>query len=124
MYMDDVRNPMTREECLEWIEALESGEFRQGKYRLCNVGGEGGGTSYCCLGVERKIHPEQCKSARNTELLASTNERVIYRLPLEVQKDLASKNDEMDYNFAGIAHFIRECVLPNIPYDSSSTSTK
>lgn len=36
---------MPKESLEKWIEALESGEYRQGKGSLCTMG------SYCCLGV-------------------------------------------------------------------------
>lgn len=34
-----------------WIAALRSGEYTQGRHRLCVDDGDGDGRAYCCLGV-------------------------------------------------------------------------
>lgn len=40
-----------KENRLKWIEALESGKYKRGSYRLC----DGGSNTFCCLGVAREI---------------------------------------------------------------------
>lgn len=43
------RNEYTPEQ-RRWIEALKSGEYKQGKDQLCT------GDAYCCLGVATHLH--------------------------------------------------------------------
>lgn len=54
---------MNEERKAEWIAALESGEFKQGKSRLRNDD-----DTYCCLGVAcevyRRAHPDTSRWAR------------------------------------------------------------
>jgi hypothetical protein len=40
-----------------WCEALESGEFHQGRGALKKKNGSDGITRYCCLGVAKEIFP-------------------------------------------------------------------
>lgn len=37
----------------KWVEALRSGEYDQGQWRLCRV--TSGGAKYCCLGVVYEV---------------------------------------------------------------------
>ena len=41
----------------KWVEALRSGEFKQGKYQLKTFDEEGN-TRYCCLGVAEEVIDE------------------------------------------------------------------
>ena len=43
---------LTHKQKTEWVEALRSGKYKQGKYALY----DGGTDSYCCLGVLSKIN--------------------------------------------------------------------
>lgn len=47
--MDTFPERMNPEIKARWVAALRSGQYRQGKGRLCCE--MGGGSSYCCLGV-------------------------------------------------------------------------
>lgn len=44
--------PLTRKQCIDWIEALESGEYKQGK----GVLHDDETNTYCCLGVLATIN--------------------------------------------------------------------
>lgn len=46
----------------EWIEALESGKFEQGRGRLFS------GTHYCCLGVLSKVQCRLTEKGRDTDV--------------------------------------------------------
>ena len=48
-----------------WLQALESGEYKQGKTYLCSIG-DYGDKSYCCLGVACHLLgvPEQKRNNR------------------------------------------------------------
>lgn len=107
-WFDDVANPMTKQECIEWIDALRSGEYKQGKGMLFLTVPE---RSYCCLGVEQKIHPEQCDEVDSeTSLLRKALQRR-YRLPYLMQHDLMCSNDRGD-SFEVISDFIEANILP------------
>lgn len=49
----------------EWTSALESGEYKQTKNRLCLI--EGDSCSYCCLGVLSKIQGRLTKEGEDNE---------------------------------------------------------
>ncbi len=40
---------------MKWIEALESGQYKQGKNFLCQIDDTLGNKKYCCLGVACEI---------------------------------------------------------------------
>ena len=42
---------MKKSDVKEWVKALRSGEYRQGKGSLCNENVTSGECVYCCLGV-------------------------------------------------------------------------
>ena len=50
-----------------WVEALRSGQYKQGRHRLCNAGVPD--NSFCCLGVltdlYAKDHGEEWKRSRD-----------------------------------------------------------
>ena len=49
----------------EWVSALESGEYKQIKNRLCSI--EGDDCSYCCLGVLSKIQGRLTKEGSDED---------------------------------------------------------
>lgn len=57
----------------KWVEALRSGRFQQGQYRLVRV--EDGETRYCCLGVACKLYAEA------TEQLVEELDGGVFRVP-------------------------------------------
>lgn len=110
-YMFDVVNPMTQAEALEWADALESGKYKQGKGAL--VVGRGRNVSYCCLGVERKVHPAKCRGVNDRELLRGGLGED-FRLLVQDQQMLAQRNDG-GVNFSEIAAYIRTSIVPRLP---------
>lgn len=114
--MTDVINPMTQAECAEWRDALESGKYRQAQEVLSR--GSGASVSHCCLGVEKRVHPKQCRAVasgndRDEELLKHRRGNPV-RLPISVQGNLAAMND-CGTTFSAIAQHIRKEILPVLP---------
>lgn len=50
---------ISKSQCIEWITALRSDEFKQGREKLYNKEDD----SYCCLGVLAKINNLPLKGA-------------------------------------------------------------
>ena len=102
-----------------WIEALESGEWKQGKCYLKRK--EGGEDHYCCLGVATALFNPQSSDLR---IKQGEKRSVGVEAPYSVVKtlmlhnevgsnldgseDLALMNDDLGYTFEDIAKFIRE----------------
>lgn len=101
--------PVTRE---EWIEALESGKYKQGTKRMYNR--EDG--TYCCLGVYLKLCGVDFSKYDTDDLEKSSfasvvgNESIVMerRLNLDTQQQirLANLNDK-GTSFASIAKMLR-----------------
>ncbi len=79
----------------KWVEALRSGEFKQGHYELKN---EDDDTRYCCLGV-------LCVVADKP--LAGDSYRWLDRATGDYGK-LVQMNDDRGNSFAEIADWIEE----------------
>lgn len=47
---------MKQEIAMQWVEALESGEYKQGKLQLRKYGGKDKPNKFCCLGVLCNLH--------------------------------------------------------------------
>lgn len=112
--MTNVINPMTKAEAREWIKALRRGEYIQGKGLLRRS--EGFHTSYCCLGVEAKVHNLEFFNDMSYSYLRkySKDEEVWYRLPADVQHELAEQNDKRDWDFNQISDYIEGNILPKL----------
>ena len=109
-----VSNPMSYQECKEWIASLRSGKFNQGKDVLRYT--EDSRTYFCCLGVEQRIHPKQCKSVTSNTTLRSKGDDssgsdIYFRLPYDFQGKLAGMNDN-GCTFRQIADVIELMILP------------
>jgi hypothetical protein len=105
---------ITKQQCIEWIAALRSGEYEQGSYALKRE--NKGKSSYCCLGVAQKLF--DIKSSNNTLLYIQTHEngQVLYIYPFlsrDIQGVLARMNDHK-YSFAEIADHIEKEILPTL----------
>src|SRR6185369_13753140 len=115
--MFDLINPMTKAEAREWVEALRSGNYEQGTGRLRNEGRDSTGrwiTAFCCLGVEREVHPDKCQGVNSTGALLNSPERRAYRLPEDIQDDLIDLNDTDAQPFAKIADYIEINIIPEL----------
>ena len=88
-----VLNPMTYEECVQWIENLRSGNYIQGKNRLKRIGISA--NRYCCLGV----------------VAALIMDGFYVGIPGSTQRILMRMNDE-GQTFREIANWIEENFLP------------
>jgi len=71
----------------EWIQALRSGTYRQGRNELLTNAG-----AYCCLGVLGKLHGCKELEDRDVELTPETWEGLVGDLPVP-QEDLQALND-------------------------------
>lgn len=106
----------------EWVEALESGNYKQGQDWLFNDG------SYCCLGVLCQIQRtlvNECDMGVTSYCLHSSNpcfsvlnslgnfpEQVTVKLDNQVLISLAELNDEGKFTFEEIAEVIKEIWKP------------
>lgn len=104
----------------EWIAALRSGEYKQGRARLCD---RKGGT-YCCLGVLAEVIGElqpngfhiygsdtylrkpESTDCKDGMFVTHTYEYI--HVPGPAQEKLASLNDEKGSSFADIADYIEK----------------
>jgi hypothetical protein len=103
----------------KWIEALRSGNYTQGRFKLKSDKG------YCCLGVLCELYLKENSEKENWKYNAIVNSYTIFNeyeyLPEVVQKwaeiksddgylsqgvSLSSLNDRFDYNFEKIAQII------------------
>lgn len=105
---------MTVEEFDEWLAALRSGEYKQTQNLLYDECTD----SYCCLGVEQKIHPEQCASVDSFTTLRKINGGGLgdfgsRRLPYYLQLEASNKNDS-GQSFEQIADWLEETVRPQL----------
>lgn len=95
----------------QWIAALKSGEYKQGKNKLRTKVG-----SFCCLGVlcnlHAQAHPEI--AARQTKMKDTLPDEVVKWASLEKNNPLIGKNsattcnDVLGYNFTKIANLIND----------------
>ena len=112
----------------KWVEALRSGEYSQGKFKLYD------GINYCCLGVLCQLYlkeidgtwdildkpnwdgiSDKCHINGESELLPvavmdwaelnSGNGDPLVNVDVDI-KSLAGLNDSLDYTFAQIADVI------------------
>jgi hypothetical protein len=116
----------------KWAEALESGEYEQGRYRLASRDEESGIISYCCLGVACDVAMKNGVQMEVTETQVEGQIVLNYdgrrdSLPPAVRNWLgisdrdpaigpageraAILNDKWQHGFPSIAHRIRETYL-------------
>lgn len=94
---------------LQWLEALESGEYQQGREMLrC-------GSVYCCLGVAEHLIDAESPHLRrvalpdeSVDLLHLRDDKGALFQRFEGCRCLAAMNDSSRCTFAQIAAFIRE----------------
>lgn len=106
-----------------WLEALRSGEYTQGEFRL-KTDLAAGEVQFCCLGVLCEIAVKEGVISKYNGERGGTPDKVAKwaGLPLSrtgrknVQQELAKKNDgvyswpvwEGQHNFEELAHWIEE----------------
>lgn len=90
---------MKREIREAWVEALRSGDFRQGKSKLSCDG------AYCCLGVLQTLYPEQLPTSPVGELLDTLPAKSFAGIGAIEQQNLANMNDD-GASFSAIADYI------------------
>ena len=114
---------MKKELIEQWIAALRSGEYQQGRERLKD------GDNFCCLGVACDIHPNakpyelylhypsnwisKDYGIDQTHGLKELN--IIFNCPIVYDKlflYLAWANDSLGWNFNDIAEWIEKNLLP------------
>lgn len=95
---------MTQELKDKWIAALRSGEFKQGRGRLCVA--EGGVCTHCCLGVLNVVGALGVPEEGYSLSLVSD----IIGLSVTDQDTLIGLNDEARWGFPKIADWIEENV--------------
>ena len=74
----------------KWVEALRSGEFKQGKYQLKTFDEEGN-TRYCCLGVAEEVIDEVKRYCDNSLAYDSLE---LLEIDTEIEGKLIYMNDE------------------------------
>lgn len=104
----------------KWIEALRSGEYKQGQGRLVQSD-DNYAKNYCCLGVlcdvmgmEDNGNVFQDKYSRIyetgmydlTEPLGLTKKVVVKGKPTVLQDKLIQANDDLGWNFEKIANYL------------------
>ena len=106
---------MNKEVKAKWIEALESGKYKQGQEQLRNR------DKYCCLGVLCDIIDTSKLCFYSSEGLYEYNSdegsyetilpyslRAKLGITSEQESDLIQLNDAEDYDFPAIADWIKE----------------
>jgi hypothetical protein len=100
-----------------WIEALESGKYRQGKQRLHNRYGD-----YCCLGVACDLIKDQLSIGENSigdttynsvDAQPPTKMAHYFGLKYSTCKKLMEMNDHEEKSFKDIAAYLRELNTGN-----------
>lgn len=101
----------------DWVKALRSGKYKQGKATMCDVG-EDGSESFCCLGVlaneaiDADWHLDEgcCRLGRQrlVDGLSKTQLKSV-GLSSASQAALAKAND-IGLRFSTIADAIEECL--------------
>ncbi len=83
---------MKKDIAMKWVEALRSGEYKQGKEMLYNEEMD----TYCCLGVLQKINGYECIGYEGDELL-TPKQKLDMDLatvsPRVINQDLSTLND-------------------------------
>lgn len=99
----------------DWLKALRSGKYKQGRHALRNYNEEG--SDYCCLGVLCDVlDPSGWIPEKNTHKFAKKNERVFYKKAIEIgltsptQNFLMERNDNGYWNFNKIANWIEKNI--------------
>ncbi len=94
---------LTKELNRQWIKALRSGKYKQGRNNLHSH------NTYCCLGVLQDTADVECT---NTDFLQGENGRSCVKgLTSEKQMRLAEMNDS-GKNFQEIADWIEKYINP------------
>jgi hypothetical protein len=86
---------------LRWVQALESGKYKQGQGQLCSLGRKGK-PAFCCLGVLADIEVEG-------SWVPHTFFGSITRWRLETDKELGGERE--------LAGELAECALPSALWD-------
>lgn len=95
-----LKKPMTEEQLDQWIAALRSGEYEQGKGTLRTSSGY-----YCCLGVANKV----CglNAHEDKAFIRDEDYDIQVFLPIPTQSRLARMNDNNE-SFVQIADYLEE----------------
>lgn len=97
---------------LKWIEALESGEYKQGRYQLCRHDEESVTKSFCCLGVAREVfggvEEDACGHLLSTARFIFTPAERFSSVNETFEGTLIEMNDNQGYSFKAIASHLRK----------------
>ncbi len=108
---------MNTELVRRWVDALESGEYKQGKGTLVRKTDKG--LEFCCLGVAYKVCRPKKKFMTTTAMLSYVDPILVDKLGLNQQHVggmrfeslLADFNDIHGHSFKWIAKWIRKNML-------------
>lgn len=99
----------------QWIKALRSGRYAQGRYKLRRT--RLGKAQYCCLGVLCRV---QGLSFNKNNITSYKGEACVYKLSNRMLRDIGLKpreqdnlmslNDSGKYNFKYIANYIESMI--------------
>ena len=104
---------LTKAECIAWIAALRSSEYKQGNSALKSAS-LGGGFQYCCLGVLCEVAKVETHSLTYIYAYPKSQPRETIMLDYDTQTLLARMNDASRYTFDEIADFIESDILPKL----------
>lgn len=90
----------------KWVKALESGEYEQGKLRLCTLGDKF--DYFCCLGVACDLYVREKGSLKvTTENKTVYYDNEAHSLPIKVMDWLGLRTSygDFDNNMKALARF-------------------
>ena len=97
-----------------WVDALRSGDYKQGQGQLCQSCDDGS-VSYCCLGVYKKVvdnsTDKYLKSNKGNVGAKSAYNTLNDMFGPVFVTDLIGKNDSEGYAFKDIADYIEKELL-------------
>lgn len=115
-----VTGKLDPEEKRLWVEALRSGEYKQGNGSLTSFD-EDGSRTFCCLGVKGLVchgySPEELEKGLNLSTLRGSDELLLdisvtadeyWRSSVDAEQALVVMNDIKGRTFSEIADWIEE----------------
>jgi hypothetical protein len=113
-----INTKLTKEELVKWCEALESGEFKQCKYRLYDAASDG----FCCIGVFGKAVLNLDNSGYATIQVAGHEFQNSYNHFGVDYYQYVALNDDESLTFPEIAAKIREDILTDFTAQFTSNA--
>lgn len=113
---------MTNEKVKEWIEALRSGNYKQGTAELRTIDPDGQGACYCCLGVLCDINSDLGEWDGHT-FVSVEDDGDCAILPLSVSQHLDIPTDGFKFEVDVLNDFFPEHVVDSAVRDMGDNVT-